>query len=31
MNDTFTITRGITSKYTKKYDVEFNYICFVEI
>ena len=25
INDTFSITRGITSKYTKKYDVLFNY------
>ena len=31
INDTFSITRGITSKYTKKYDVRFNYNCFVEI
>lgn len=31
MNDTFTITRGISSKYIKKYDVGFNYNCFIEI
>ena len=31
MNDTITITRGFTSKYTKKYDVDFIYNCFVEI
>lgn len=31
INDTITITRGFTSKYTKKYDVDFIYDCFVEI
>ena len=31
INDTLTITRGIASKYTKKYDVEYIYNCFVEI
>ena len=31
LNDTLTITRGMISKYTKKYDVEFNYNCFIEI
>ena len=28
LNDTFTITRGLTSKYTKKYDVEYEYNCY---
>ena len=28
INDTFTITRGLTSKYTKKYDVEYEYNCY---
>ena len=31
INDTITITRGLTSKYTKKYDVDFICNCFVEI
>lgn len=29
MNDTLTITRGLNSKYTKKYDVEYEYRCFI--
>ena len=29
LNDTFTITRGLTSKYTKKYDVEYEYNCYI--
>ena len=29
INDTLTITRGINSKYTKKYDVEYEYRCFI--
>ena len=31
INDTLTIARGTISKYTKKYDVEFSYNCFIEI
>ena len=31
MNDTITITRGFTSKYTKKYDVEFNYNLLIKV
>ena len=28
INDTLTITRGLNSKYTKKYDVEYEYNCY---
>ena len=28
LNDTLTITRGLNSKYTKKYDVEYEYNCY---
>lgn len=31
INDTLTITRGINSKYTKKYDVEYEYKCLINI
>ena len=31
INDTFTITRGMISKYTKKYDVEYEYNCYINI
>ena len=31
INDTLTITRKISSKYTRKYDVEYEYKCFIEI
>ena len=31
INDTLTITRGVNSKYTKKYDVEYEYKCYINI
>ena len=31
INDTLTITRGLNSKYTKKYDVEYEYRCYINI
>ena len=31
MNDTYKITRGISSIYTKKYDVAYEYKCLIKI
>lgn len=31
MNDTYKITRGISSIYTKKYDVEYEHKCLIII
>ena len=31
MNDTTKITRGLTSKYTKKYDVMFSYKAYINL
>ena len=31
MNDTYKFTRGISSIYTKKYDVEYEYKCLINI
>ena len=31
LNDTLTITRGLNSKYIKKYDVEYEYKCYINI
>ena len=31
MNDTYKFTRGISSIYTKKYDMEYEYKCLINI
>ncbi len=31
MNDTYKFTRGISSIYTKKYDVAYEYKCLIKI